>query len=376
MTFDTTRVPDGTRRVRVFLEDASGNRALVAGPLTRTIDNVPPPSNPRRPSITGSARSGSGLVADEGGWSGTGLVYAYSWQRCEADGATCTDIPGAWERTYLLSGADAGKRVRVRVRATNGEGSADAYSEATGAVAASAQDGATVGRGDEGGERLLPQPVRAPNGEHATHLATLTAHESGTDRRTIRVRFGRRVVVSGRLLAPGGVPITGARLEVVSRDRASGAPLVPLAPATTDAAGAYRYVVAPGASRVVRIGYRARIGDISYARTTEVNLRVIAKLSFRLSRSKLRNRQTLRYLGRVQGPRTGHRFAEVQVRNGKRWIVVCSVRTDARGSFGCAHRFTRTFKRTRYRFRARVRRQTGLPYEPSASASRWITVRP
>lgn len=369
---NTTAIADGEHTVKIWVEDAAGNRALAAGPLSRTVDNVPPPINLRRPAIAGAAQVGSGLAADHGDWAGEGVTHDFAWQRCEADGATCTDIPDASARTYRVSMADVGKRMRVRVRASNREGSTDAYSAAGDPVAGPADPPAVNDtRGQTGG------PVSGdPNGEHATPLATLTAHESGTDRRTIRVRYGRRVTITGRLLAPGGIPIAGARLEVASQTRVAGSPVMALPEVVTDRLGAFRYIAGPGPSRVLRIGYRARIGDLSYARTTEVHLRVVARVTFRLGRRALRNGQTLRYLGRVLGPGTGRRFVEVQVRVGRRWVVVCSVRSDARGSFGCAHRFTRTFKRTTYRFRARVRRQPGLPYETGVSATRKITVRP
>lgn len=382
---DTTRFADGARTIRVLVDDAAGNRALAAGPITRTVDNVPPPANTRAPGITGSPKSGSSLAGEEGAWAGDGLTYAFAWQRCEADGATCADIPGATGRSYTASDADAGKRLRLRVRATNAEGSTDAFSAPTAAVTAASNDSdATVSRGGGGTTTTTAQPATVreapplgtPNGEGATPLAVLTARESGTDRRVMRVRYGRSTVVTGRLSAPGGTPITGAKLDVVSQDRASGAPLVALGAVETDSAGQFRFVVGPGASRMVRFGYRARVGDVEYAQTTEVDVQVVAKVGFRLSRKKLRNGQTLRYLGKIHGPRTGHRFAEVQVRQGRKWIVVCSVRSDARGSFACANRFTRTFATTKYRFRARVRRQAGLPYEPAVSPTRSIVVRP
>jgi hypothetical protein len=126
----------------------------------------------------------------------------------------------------------------------------------------------------------------------------------------------------------------------------------------------------------VRIGYRARVGDVTFARTTDVRVQVVAGVRFTLSRTTLRNGQTLRYSGRILGPSTGHRFVEVQVRNGRRWQIVCSVRTDARGAFGCAHRFRRTHSPVTYVFRARVRQQPGLPYEPGTSVARKARVRP
>ncbi len=99
-------------------------------------------------------------------------------------------------------------------------------------------------------------------------------------------------------------------------------------------------------------------------------------LSFWLNRKRVRNGQTLRYSGKLDGLHSGRKFVEIQVRSGRRWQVVCSVQTDDTGRFGCRHRFRRTYVRTRYVFRARVRGQAGLSFNILASTSKSAIVRP
>jgi Ig domain of plant-specific actin-binding protein len=71
----------------------------------------------------GVAHDGETLSADPGTWNGTGtLTYAYQWQRCDANGANCVDIPGATASHYTPTGADVGHTVRVVVTATNEAG--------------------------------------------------------------------------------------------------------------------------------------------------------------------------------------------------------------------------------------------------------------
>jgi len=221
-----------------------------------------------------------------------------------------------------------------------------------------------------------PTPLGQWNGDHATTAAVIEAHDAATSSRVIRTRFGRAVVLSGRLVTAQGQPITGARVDVLSQRRSAGAPLTQLLQVTTDGSGAFRYEAPAGPSRMVRFGYRARIGDTEFARTTDVVIRVVAGVELRVNRRTMRNGQTLRYVGRLAGPATQGTIAEVQVRNGHRWQIVCSVKADARGRFACAHRFTRTFVPTTYTFRARVRRQAGFPYEPARSSLRRVHVRP
>lgn len=99
-------------------------------------------------------------------------------------------------------------------------------------------------------------------------------------------------------------------------------------------------------------------------------------LSFQLSKRRLKNGQVLRYSGRLTGTNTARKFVDVQVRNGRRWQVVCSVQTGPNGFYACRHRFTRTKKRTRYVFRARVRQQAELSSRTITTKSRGAVVRP
>src|SRR5919198_4237356 len=95
------------------------------------------PRNTVLPSISGTARQGEQLSADQGTWSGTQpMTFAYQWRRCDANGANCTNIAGATSKTYTLTAADVGNRLRVRVRASNDAGARTATSAVTAVVAA------------------------------------------------------------------------------------------------------------------------------------------------------------------------------------------------------------------------------------------------
>jgi hypothetical protein len=94
------------------------------------------PRNTARPSISGTARQGETLTADQGAWSGTQpMTFAYQWRRCDTGGASCSNIVGATSKTYALTSADVGNRLRVRVRASNSGGSSTALSQGTAAIA-------------------------------------------------------------------------------------------------------------------------------------------------------------------------------------------------------------------------------------------------
>ena len=96
-----------------------------------------PPTNRTSPTITGTPQVGQTLTAQQGEWRGAEpITYAFQWRRCNAEGAACVNIAGATARTYVVTAADVGSRLRVRVTATNRAGSAAAVSGPTEVVRA------------------------------------------------------------------------------------------------------------------------------------------------------------------------------------------------------------------------------------------------
>jgi len=245
---------------------------------------------------------------------------------------------------------------------------------------------------------VTPTPVQPGTGTPATGGGSPTAGTTGaatgvngvgggpaarlsvvvlrTNQRTVRVSYGKTVTVSGRVTTPAGDPVAGADVEVLAQTRLRGAKLTRVATVRTDRSGGFRYTVAKGPSRLIRFGYRAHSGDATFAHTTDVDVRVQGQVSLRLSKSKLRNGQTLRYTGTVAGVGARRPLVQIQVRDRGRWVNVCVVRTKARGAFACSYHFRRTFRPTTYTFRALVRKQEGLPFEADASPRKSVRVRP
>ena len=95
------------------------------------------PGNTAEPAIGGRAEQGRTLASSTGSWTGTQpLAFAYQWVRCGADGGRsdggdCTIVSGATDRRYRVVRADVGFRLRVRVTATNAEGSRTVASNPT-----------------------------------------------------------------------------------------------------------------------------------------------------------------------------------------------------------------------------------------------------
>jgi hypothetical protein len=97
------------------------------------------PTNTGAPSILGTPVEGNTLTATNGTWSDSPTTFKYEWLRCPSDGgaangSNCAVISSATKSTYKLGTADVGLRIRVRVTASNKDGSASAVSNATSIV--------------------------------------------------------------------------------------------------------------------------------------------------------------------------------------------------------------------------------------------------
>jgi hypothetical protein len=135
-----SRITPGKRRWLLAVPLALA--ALVIGAVFGTAQNGEAaakvaPKNTTPPTITGTAKVGSTLTANDGTFSGTTpLTMTYAWRRCDADGGSCSTISGATSKTYDLKAVDAGNTLRVVVTATNSDGNDSATSVPTGVVAA------------------------------------------------------------------------------------------------------------------------------------------------------------------------------------------------------------------------------------------------
>ncbi|MGH3072954.1 MAG: hypothetical protein ACRDNB_11910 [Gaiellaceae bacterium] len=202
------------------------------------------PVNTAPPTITGTARVGETLTAQNGTWSNSPTAFQYQWQRCGTAGFSCTNVPGAVERTYLLTSSDTGRTMRVRVTGINADGATNARSAPTAVVQPSTAPRNTV-RPTITGDPEVGQELTAEEGTW-TNSPTSFAYQwqrcdidaitcfgvSGATGKTYGVRsadvgFRLRVEVRARnangsgsaLSSPSGivvpaVPVTNARPSV------------------------------------------------------------------------------------------------------------------------------------------------------------------
>jgi hypothetical protein len=124
------------------------------------------PSNTAPPTTSGTAKVGQTLTASDGTWSNSPTSFAYQWLRCNGGGNNCVSVANGTQKTYTLVGADAGHTIRVRVTATNADGSSSAESAQTDPVApaASAAAPANTSRPTVSGTTRVGQTLTAGEG--------------------------------------------------------------------------------------------------------------------------------------------------------------------------------------------------------------------
>ena len=110
---------------------AIGQAAIAAAPV-----NTAPPA------ITGTPQVGQTLTASTGTWTNSPTSFAYQWLRCNGGGNSCDAVANATQSTYTLVAADVGSTMRVRVTATNADGSNSAQSAQTAVVIAASSSAA------------------------------------------------------------------------------------------------------------------------------------------------------------------------------------------------------------------------------------------
>ena len=94
------------------------------------------PVNTSPPKIKGTAEEGKVLTKDIGEWTNNPTGYDGFWMRCNKNGGSCSDIKGGNNATYTLTSADVGHTIRLRVEATNADGTTSATSVPTAVIAA------------------------------------------------------------------------------------------------------------------------------------------------------------------------------------------------------------------------------------------------
>jgi hypothetical protein len=179
---------------------------------------------------------------------------------------------------------------------------------------------------------------------------------------TMKVGYGKRVPISGRLVGADGVPIANAVIAVQTRTAIPGAAMADATKVVTAPDGRFTYVAPVGPSRLIRFAYRCFSSDTWFADTTDVLLLVRAGVTIKAAPRLVHNRQSTIFRGRLLGKPISKQgvVIDLQVFFRNKWRTFGAPRADRAGRYRFTYRFMAGA--ATWKFRARVRRESSYPY--------------
>jgi hypothetical protein len=238
--------------------------------------------------------------------------------------------------------------------------------------------GSTGNRGSGGGPDVAGEfTARGPvNGVRGSERAKIFAAFVRNGGSRVRVAFGSRPRIRGRLLDRQGRPIANAQIVIEGRLAGSRGRWTDLGSVRTRRSGRFVFRLPRDATSLeLRVVYRSHLGQRTITASRKLVLKVSAGVKLTAAPRALRNGQAVTFTGTLRGgpvPRAG-KLVDLQVRIGRVWRTFATTRADRDGRFRYRYRFRRTFRSVTYRFRAVSRYELGYPY--SSGASRVVRVR-
>jgi hypothetical protein len=271
----------------------------------------------------------------------------------------CPDLKN---ETIAASPAIAGKRTLL-LRVTDAAGN-----QTVSAPFAITARGPVNGSGGGDGARVV-----AGFPGHAVRGRGKSRHRVGVLRPTKTVGWGRGALVRGILRNAAGQPVGGANLRLLVRELKLGSSYTDRGGVTTASDGRFSFKISRGASRRIRVAYRAYAGDDRLAAKSDVTLKTKARITLRAPRH-VGARGTARFRGRLPGhplPPRGVTLELQAYQPGRGWRTVKTTRTRKGGVYSTRYHFNSAGGR--FTFRVRLRPNDSYPY--ARAASRHVRVR-
>ena len=232
------------------------------------------------------------------------------------------------------------------------------------AAGATASAGGAIGPGS-------PLVERGPaNGTNASDQAELTARWTSTAKATRTSGYGQADRITGRLTAPGGVPISGASLDVFQTPAEQGAQArLSDTGVRTGPTGEWTLTLPKGiSSSTVRFTYSSHVDDTIPAATATLTLRVHAGIALRIVPRVTSVGRKIFFSGVLHGgpvPSGGKQLV-LEASSGREWVEFRTISTNAKGRYRASYRFKFPGPVT-YRFRVISPYEADFPFLGGAS---------
>jgi hypothetical protein len=209
-----------------------------------------------------------------------------------------------------------------------------------------------------------------PNGTNASSQATLTVRWASTTKAHLTSRWGREERLTGRLTAPGGVPIGGAQVDATATPDYTGAKASAIASPKTAPDGRFELRLPRGeSSRRLTFAYRAHIGDALSVATRTLTLGVRAGMTLSVAPRTASVGGSIFFKGALKGtpqPAGGKQLVLEARSPGGEWIEFDVIRASSHGRYRASYRFKFPGP-ARYQFRALCKQEADFPFTEGAS---------
>jgi hypothetical protein len=222
----------------------------------------------------------------------------------------------------------------------------------------------------------LPCTAAGPGTARSSGFATLSASWRGTRNESVTSSFGRAPAIEGRLLGPGGAPVSGATIDLVATPSFVGGAPVAMSSPRTRPDGRFSVRLPAGvSSRTLCFAYRSAGGALAPVATRTLTLNVRAGIALRVTPRTASVGRSIFFHGRLRAgpvPADGKQLVLEARSPGGQWLEFRVIRTNARGRFSAGYTF-RFPGPARYQFRALSEPESDYPF--AAGTSNAVAVR-
>jgi hypothetical protein len=211
----------------------------------------------------------------------------------------------------------------------------------------------------------IPAHPGPPNGTNASGQAILTARWASTAKARLTRAWGQSETITGRLTAPGDVPIAGAAIDLVATPQYTGSKPLTMVSPRTGPDGRFVVRLPRGeSSRALSFAYRVHLGDALPVATRTLTLGVRAGVTLSVAPRVTSVGRSIFFKGVLRGaplPVGGKQLVLEARSPGGAWMEFDVIRSGAHGRYRASYRFKFPGP-ARYQFRVLSKQEADFPF--------------